>query len=492
MRITTAALLLLLSLPAFGAIEITSLTTDKPSYMTGERMTVTLGVRNAGPGLAGVGARVDVSDAVTYLTASASGAVQWSCSVTNYGQCSSLFNLSSGSSAELVFTMLAPPRVPATPRVYALVSGISRELPITIVPAPRTAGLSMRTAAPASAEPGVQAQVDFIVTNGGPDPAENVIVKIASGYTPAVTTGWTCTSASGITTCTRPTLPAGASGTIGYRFTVESQPTIHFGGNVQSELNHDPVANEYAEARILVGSFDDWERLLVPITATRIPGANGSLWKTDVTMLFRSDTVPVIEPNPCNTPILCLFPPMPVRVPFDLHEHGVIGFTPSGGQFIHIAADEVDKVAINGRFYDESRLTETAGTELPIVRMRDFRTSTVALIGIPVAPQYRHTLRVYEGDSRNTHVAIRVYADDETAPRLATTRALTRAVEQTEPTFTPYYPGYAELALGQLLALDGIETLRVELEPLEAGTRIWGFVSITNNDTHHVTLVSPQ
>lgn len=34
--------------------------------------------------------------------------------------------------------------------------------------------------------------------------------------------------------------------------------------------------------------------------------------------------------------------------------------------------------------------------------------------------------------------------------------------------------------------------VRVEVEPLGEGARFWAFVSVTNNETQHVTLITPQ
>jgi hypothetical protein len=125
------------------------------------------------------------------------------------------------------------------------------------------------------------------------------------------------------------------------------------------------------------------------------------------------------------------------------------------------------------------------------VREHEFVSHTISLLGIPVAPQYRHTLRVYDFDGRGgAQVAIRIYANDETVPRASVVRALTHP-DAPQPT-RPYHPGYLQLDLGQVLSLTGIDSLRVDVEPIDAGLRLWSFVSVTNNDTHHVTTFSAQ
>lgn len=36
------------------------------------------------------------------------------------------------------------------------------------------------------------------------------------------------------------------------------------------------------------------------------------------------------------------------------------------------------------------------------------------------------------------------------------------------------------------------DTVRAEIEPLTEGLRYWAFVSVTNNETQHVTTITPQ
>jgi len=54
-------------------------------------------------------------------------------------------------------------------------------------------------------------------------------------------------------------------------------------------------------------------------------------------------------------------------------------------------------------------------------------------------------------------------------------------------------PGYAEIGdLSQIAPLGNASRLAVEVEPLTPGLRIWSFVSVTNNETEHVTIITPN
>ena len=54
-------------------------------------------------------------------------------------------------------------------------------------------------------------------------------------------------------------------------------------------------------------------------------------------------------------------------------------------------------------------------------------------------------------------------------------------------------PSYGEIGdLGKQLPAGAARALRIEVQPTSPGSRFWTFVSITNNSTQHVTLVTAQ
>jgi hypothetical protein len=55
-------------------------------------------------------------------------------------------------------------------------------------------------------------------------------------------------------------------------------------------------------------------------------------------------------------------------------------------------------------------------------------------------------------------------------------------------------PAYAEIAdlVEAFPQIAAYERLRIRIEPLTPGMRYWAFVTITDNMTQHVTVVSPQ
>ena len=55
-------------------------------------------------------------------------------------------------------------------------------------------------------------------------------------------------------------------------------------------------------------------------------------------------------------------------------------------------------------------------------------------------------------------------------------------------------PGYAQFVdlVAVFPQLAASETIRVEITPISPGLRFWAFAAITNNETQHVTTITPQ
>jgi hypothetical protein len=239
---------------------------------------------------------------------------------------------------------------------------------------------------------------------------------------------------------------------------------------------------------------EEWRRILVPLMPAEVPGANGARWRTETSMLVRSATALEILPRGCDIDPLRICEPLPLNRPFRLEQYAATTDF-GGGQFLYYHASDEPLLHLNSRVHDVSRETETAGSEIPLAREEDFTAGTISLIGIPVAPQYRQTLRVYGFEPRDgAAVAIRVYANQEPEPRATVVRTLSvhQPLFWVTPQRLPVNPAYLQLDPATLASLAGATTMRVEVESLEAGLKLWSFVSITNNDTHHVTTFTVQ
>lgn len=494
-------------------LQITRFITSKSTVAAGEPFTVVMHWRNLGP---------DVARGIVATIGEDSGGLVITGNGSEHSVCEPTFggdgftcrkDLAAGAEAEMVVTMLAPSEnaigFAAHGRLVAVtpdpdLGDNSASAPITLTPASATGDLSItpneqehRVAAAA------QFSVPLTVRNAGPDAANDVYVALA--FTPgsripvtATGSGWSCTNpedAPWNVVCRRPQLAAGVTTQLLVSATApESAGTYRMYARVAAPGLNDPSRANTSTAAIQVGEVATataWTRLLIPLPPGVTPGNNGAQWTTKTTALLRSQIE--VLPDGCEQIIvLCPARPLlPVGKPFDL---GALQLAGEGlGEFVYVRTQDAAQISVNSRVWDASRVTQTAGSEIPIARDDDFTSGTIVLLGIPVATQYRHTLRVYDLDGHDgARVAIRIFANAEGAPRISTTRTLSKnpSAFQTTDQLLSSHPASLQLDPAQLASLAGATSMRIEIEPLDEGSRIWAFVSVTNNDTHHVTTFS--
>jgi IPT/TIG domain len=231
---------------------------------------------------------------------------------------------------------------------------------------------------------------------------------------------------------------------------------------------------------------DAFDRILLPIFLAPTQGAFRSVFVTSFEMWNKVDGPEVAVygiPYICP-PITCV-PPDP-RTPYMLiHDTNATVIQPSGGtpgHILFVAKERASAVAATLRVYDESRVSTTLGTEIPVVHDRDFHSDTIALLGVPLDSRFRNTLRIYSATPAATDVKVTI-GDATSVVHLAPGVDLFQPSSATFTTFPPPLSGGSDA---------GVVTRRVTIEPLVAGTRIWAFISVTNNETQQITVISPQ
>jgi len=230
------------------------------------------------------------------------------------------------------------------------------------------------------------------------------------------------------------------------------------------------------------------ERVLVPIVyAQDIPGAYGSLWRTELAG-FNGSLPNFILPDPEQT---CAFPD--VRCPWYVGANSLFvpqvptdGHVP--GRLLYLAGPgDPRRVQLNVRVRDVSRESESHGTELPVVLENDAfgPSEVIGLPNVPLGPLYRQKLRIYDLEgARRRRLEIRI-----DSPGRQPIQVLLRTSIESSGDF-PLYPGYAELDLDTLPGLAGATVADVLIgTPFEG--RFWAFISVTNNVTQQITTITP-
>jgi hypothetical protein len=159
------------------------------------------------------------------------------------------------------------------------------------------------------------------------------------------------------------------------------------------------------------------------------------------------------------------------------------------GAFIYVPSRMARDVITKVRVHDTSRDDAAFGVGIPAVSALDF-AATVRLAGIPTDARFRSTLRVYAYDARNFGpVTLRV-RDAADGTLLATAPVALNALD---PSDAALFPASAQLSLDAIIApLRSHPRLRIDITDSDAVRPIWAFVSITNNQTQEITLVTPQ
>ena len=251
------------------------------------------------------------------------------------------------------------------------------------------------------------------------------------------------------------TLPAHAPGPVNVRVgTTEVVNAVHY---VDPAAAPDPSL---------------FERILIPVIFQG-EGAFGSRWETNVVMRnFSRYPLQSIPDVARPLPLIGGGMPISPSALFGNRPAGVVLFVPRGSE-----------VGFTSHIRDVSRDATQWGTEMPVVRERDTR-ETLVFSNVPFDPRYRLQLRIYGIDGVSIPLIV------SAGP------GAVREVELRGPcTETPCNsnePAYASLDLGAVFPpLSFPNTIFVQ-QQLDQPRRLWAFITVTNNVTQHVTVISPQ
>lgn len=243
---------------------------------------------------------------------------------------------------------------------------------------------------------------------------------------------------------------------------------------------------------------DQYERILLPVFVTEpVAGAYGSVWTSHL-WIRNVGNQPVYITPVASCWAACIATPPPYLVvepnktvqPRPFRRPGVPGW------FLYVEKSEGLQFAL--RAQDISRQSQTWGTEVPVVREADLFSTTINLFPIPITTDFRSHVRVYDFHPETPNsVIVRVYEFKPDTPwpvvsgRLLAERNYTFYVSPRHSGGRDEHPGYVELAdLAEFAA--ETELVRVEITPVESDLRFWSFAAITNNETQHLTLVTPN
>jgi hypothetical protein len=247
----------------------------------------------------------------------------------------------------------------------------------------------------------------------------------------------------------------------------------------------------------------NYERILVPLAlpAGRIvPGAFGSQWTTEMWVSNRS-SYPVELFNDVTCTVICpqFFAPDPPYPQIEANSVTKVEPLDAGGglAFIYyLQKTYANDVSFSLHAADVSRSKENAGTELGVVRERDFRGPEFDILNVPIDDLSRAALRIYDPDSHEGKFAdVSIYSMTTGALLGSTTVTMQLPVPRAATTNAAIVPPFA--AFGQLAdlraAFPSITTGRVRINVhVRSTSHAWAFVSVTNNATQLITTYRPE
>lgn len=249
----------------------------------------------------------------------------------------------------------------------------------------------------------------------------------------------------------------------------------------------------------IAGIESPYERVLLPIYFEgTIPGAFGAQWKTDLWIHNGGQNTVLIGDVACPPPLACP-PVIPLTLSLppgqSLHNPRQF-FQPARNNpslMLYVSDQGAKDVSYGLRVADTSRSAVNAGTDVPVIREDDLLTRTSQLHNVPLDDRnFRLLLRVYDVTYGEALFVVRIYPAQEDASASIYGTTLTARTPRLGSFRSE--AAYAELDITNLLnlRLAWPEVARIEIQPMTPGSRYWAFVSVTNNETQLVTLVTPQ
>lgn len=228
------------------------------------------------------------------------------------------------------------------------------------------------------------------------------------------------------------------------------------------------------------------ERFLIPTVAHEpIPGAFGSLWVTEIAgRNVGLAEVPLRFPCEPDYP-LCTYMSIPPGGSFS-HPTPWSRNSPHG-TVLETFSGVADHLLITARVRDLSRGHLTWGTEIPIVRESRVTGTPITLLDVPNAERFRLTLRMYDFEHNvGNFFVVRAFALTGDVPLAEITVPMSLLTDSDGMSQGLYFAVISELPL----PADAPERLRLEIQTA-IPTKYWAFASLTNNETQHVTVISP-
>jgi hypothetical protein len=226
--------------------------------------------------------------------------------------------------------------------------------------------------------------------------------------------------------------------------------------------------------------YDTYDPILFPIFSPPVFGQN----KSDHPVTFYG----------LDTSCILIDPPLYPEFPFTIQprQEQSLDLFPdcsqtTTGRLFYVPKGE-KALAASLRVWEVSKQSANHGVEIPVVRREDFDEESIALVGVPTDRKFRLTLRVYGLNRGSSFVNVSFLGNLVQLP-----------LQFSGNIFEPSYAVFTEFtqAPGGRIPFPPLMNVIVEVprgpgDVVIPGTPIWAFITVTNNETQHITTITPQ
>jgi hypothetical protein len=278
--------------------------------------------------------------------------------------------------------------------------------------------------------------------------------------------------------------------------TIEAVTPPHVPGSVSvtvrqmdgSDPNFDTLENGFTyEGQV----YDAYDPILFPIFSPPVFGQSGTEFRTTAELWNRSLNQPVSFFG-LDTSCTLIDPSILPETQFTLppRQEQALNLFPECSQWparLFLVPKGDKSLAGSLRVWEVSRQSENHGVEIPVVRREDFDEESIALVGVPTDPKFRLTLRIY-GLNQGAQV-VNVFFGG---------RLVQVPMYWSNSVFVPSYAIFTDFTPepGQPPFPEKLNVLveapRGPGGAVIPGTPLWAFISVTNNETQHITTITPQ
>jgi hypothetical protein len=250
---------------------------------------------------------------------------------------------------------------------------------------------------------------------------------------------------------------------------------------------------------------DGLETILIPLAfmphAPDVPGAFGTAWSGEVWLHNGSDRL--IDLYNCNS--FCPEQFVPGRMGLITHP---LGERPDLGYLFYVGSTLAPRVTFANRMYERTLRGQPRGVDLPVVREGAFFNNERVFLGVPVDAGVRAAIRVYDpwvhhfGSTfypeppsprlEGVRVELRREGSEATTLGTAVLRPIVQLKQSPIDYTRPAFDGIYDLGAMFPAIRDVVGRVHVRVTPIPAGAEYYAMVSVTDNSSQTVSIITAQ